>query len=183
MSRAVVRSAALVLTLLTLASAPPAWAQDSKSGALARQLIAALDAAKMDSIAAKDPSGTDVYCAALYFAGSPLLVVAAKYSAPQLLNERLTKKEYGEIYADLSAASVAGSKVFVMDTFADGLVAKPKGDSPADSVERGTATVAFDGDAKKAKMSDAEYAKAFSECDDAYARILQLLITKLKSGT
>ena len=41
--------------LLALSAAIPASAQESKSAPLARQLAAALDAAKMDSIAAKDP--------------------------------------------------------------------------------------------------------------------------------
>ena len=73
--------------------------------------------------------------------------------------------------------------VFVMDTFCDGLVAKPKADGPADSIEKGGVTFSFDGDPKKAKQTEAEYAKAFSDADAAYSQILQVLITKLKSGT
>ena len=75
-----------------LMSVPAAWAQESKSAALARQLGAALDAAKLDSIAAADPTAPDVFNAALYFAGAQLLVVSAKYSAPLYLLERLGKK-------------------------------------------------------------------------------------------
>jgi hypothetical protein len=180
MSRAVVRSAALVLTLLTLASAPPAWAQDSKSGALARQLIAALDAAKMDSIAAKDPSGTDVYCAALYFAGSPLLVVAAKYSAPQLLDARLGTKEFRDTYIDLSSASVPESKVFIQDAGGDGFKAKREDNQAFDSYELAGKPTLFDGDFKKQKLSEQEYQKVFADADERYARILQALLAQLK---
>ena len=62
-----------------------ASAQESKSAPLAKQLAAALDAAKLDSIAAKDPAAPDVFVAALYFPGMQLLVVSGKYSVPQLL--------------------------------------------------------------------------------------------------
>jgi hypothetical protein len=70
-----------------------------------------------------------------------------------------------------------------MDTFGDGLMMKPKGDAPPDSVERGDTSVTFDGEPKKAKMSDADYAKAFDASEEAYTQILRLLIGKLQSGT
>ena len=158
-------------------------AQDAKSPELAKQLAQLLDEKKLDSIAAADAQNPGAFVAALYFQGTQLLVVSAKYSAPQLLTDRVTKKEYREVYIDLSSASVPGSKVFVMDTYADGLVAKPRGDSPADSVERGGSTASFDGDWKKAKQSEADYMKAFGDADTEYVRLLQALISKLKSST
>ena len=101
----------VALVVLTLAAA--ASAQESKSAPLAKELAAALDAAKLDSIAAKDPSAPDLFVAALYFPGTQLLVVSAKYSVPQLLNERLTKREYRDVYLDLNGASVPDTKVFI----------------------------------------------------------------------
>ena len=172
-----------VLFAAALAVPAAARAQEPKSTDLARQLAQLLDEKKLDAIASADAQTPGSFAAALYFPGTQLLVVSAQYSAPSLLNDKLTKKDYRDVYVDLSSASVAGSKVFVMDTFADGLVAKPKGDAPADSVERNAATVSFDGEPKKAKMSEADYAKAFQEADAAYAQMLQVLITKLKSGT
>ena len=73
--------------LIVLALSWPALAQESKSAALATQLAAALDAAKLDSIAAKDATGADTYIGALYFPGVQLLVVAARYTVRGLLNE------------------------------------------------------------------------------------------------
>jgi len=94
-----------------------AFAQESKSAALAKQLAAALDAAKLDSIAAKDPTAPDIFCAALYFPNSQLLVVSAKYTVPQLLNDRLNKKEYFDTFNDLNShlnsASVRSTKVVI----------------------------------------------------------------------
>jgi hypothetical protein len=172
-----------VLFALVLAAPVVSRAQDSKSADLARQLTELLDQKKLDAIAAADAETPGSFAAALYFPGTQLLAVSAKYSAPALMNDRLLKKDYHEAYVDLSSASITSTKVFVMDTFGDGLVAKPKGDMPADSVERAGATTTFDGDFKKAKLTEAEYAKAFDEADAAYAHILRVLITKLKSGT
>ena len=172
-----------VLFAAVLAVPAAARAQESKSADLAKQLAQLLDEKKLDAIASADAQTPGSFAAALYFPGTQLLVVSAQYSAPSLLNDKLTKKDYRDVYVDLSSASVAGSKVFVMDTFADGLVAKPKGDAPADSVERNAVMLSFDGEPKKSKMSDADYAKAFQEADAAYAQMLQVLITKLKSGT
>ena len=172
-----------VLFAAVLAWPLAAAAQEGKSADLAKQLGQLLAEKKLDAIAAADAETPDSFVAALYFPGTQLLAVSAKYAAPQLLTEKLAKKDYHDIYVDLSSASVVGSKVFVMDTFADGLVAKPKGDSPADSVEQPNGARSFDGDFKKAKLSEAEYAKSFGEADQAYAKILQMLIAKLKSGT
>jgi hypothetical protein len=177
-----VRSLAVLFAAI-LALPAVTRAQDAKSADLVKQLGQLLDEKKLDAVASADPQSPGSYAAALYFPGTQLLVVSAKYAAPSLLNEKLTKKDYRDIYVDLSSAFVPGSKVFVMDTMGDGLVAKPHGDTPPDSIERGAATLTFDGDYKKAKQSEAEYGKAFQDADAAYAQILQLLITKLKSGT
>ena len=160
-----------------------ALAQESKSAPLVKQLTQLLDAKKLDSIAAPDSANLGTYVAALYFPGSQLLVVSAKYAAPPLLNEKIAKKDYREVYIDLSSASIAGSKLFVMDTNADGLVAKPGEDQPFDSAERGGQQYTFDGAWKKAKISESDYMKAYEEIDAAYAKALQLLIGQLKSGS
>jgi hypothetical protein len=68
-----------------------------------------------------------------------------------------------------------------MDTNADGLVAKPGNDQPFDTVERAGTNYAFDGEWKKAKLSEADYLKAFTEIDAAYVHALQMLINQLKS--
>ena len=163
-----------------LAAAPSAWAQEGKSGALAKQLAAALDAAKLDSVAAKDPNAADTFIAALYFPGAQLLVVSAKYTAPQLLDARLTKKEYRDTYIDLSSASVPESKVFVQDALADGLKAKREDNQPFDIYEVAGKPVAFDGDWKKQKLSEQDYMKAFGSADDRYSNMLNALIAQLK---
>ena len=163
-----------------LALPPAAWAQESKSSALARQLTAALDAGKLDSIAARDPSAPDVFCAALYFSGAQLLVISAKYPAPQYLNERLAKKEYRDIYLDLNGAAVPNTKTFIQDGAADGLKPKSADNQAPDIYEATGKQTIFDGDAKKQKMSDQEYQKTFADADEKYAQILTALLTQVK---
>jgi hypothetical protein len=157
-----------------------ASAQESKSAPLAKQLAAALDGAKLDSVAAKDPSSPDMFFAALYFPGVQLLVVAGKYSVPQLLIERLAKKEYRDTYLDLNGASVPASKVFLEDPGADGVKAKREENQAFDSYEADGKRLMFDGDWKKQKMSEQDYMKAFAAADERYAQILTALIAQLK---
>jgi hypothetical protein len=168
----------VALIVLSLASA--ASAQDSKSASLAKQLAAALDAGKLDSIAAKDPAAPDIFMAALYFPGTQLLVVSGKYTVPQLLIERVSKKEYRDVYLDLNGASVADSKVFIEDPGADGLKAKREDNTAFDQFEVGGKRTMFDGDWKKQKMTEQDYLKAFSAADDRYAQILTALLAQVK---
>jgi hypothetical protein len=172
--------AALVFAV-TLAAPSASPAQEAKSTDLVKQLTQLLDQKKLDAIAGADSQNLGTYVAALYFPGTQLLVVRGKYAAPPLLNEKIAKKEYRDVYIDLNSASVAGSKVFVMDLNADGLIAKPGDNQGTDSVEQAGKTVTFDGDWKKAKISEADYNKAFSDADDAYAKALELLIAQLKN--
>lgn len=175
---------AVAILAAALLVAPAAHAQDAKSAELARQFAQLLDQKKLDAVAAADAQTPGAFLAALYFPGTQLLVVSAKYSAPTLLTELLARKDYRGVYAELVSASVAGSKLFVMDAYADGLVVKPSGSNPPDSVETGAASATFDGEWRKAKIAEADYIKTFTDADEAYARALQALITHLKaSGT
>ena len=168
------RVASLALSLALASGSLSLAAAQSKSAAAAKQLTDVLDRLKLDAIAG-------AFVAALYFQGGQLLVVSAKYSAPTLITAKLAKKDYRDVYIDLNAASVAGSKIFVMDQACDGLVAKP-GDSAPDTWEQGTTNTIFDGDFKKAKLSEEAYGKAFATADEKYAHILELLATQASKG-
>ena len=129
---------------MLVAMSTTAAAQEPKSAALAKELTALLDAAKLTAIAAKDTADPDAFVAAMYFPGSQLLVVGAKYSPAVLLNEKLAKKDYQEIYIDLNSASVASTRVFVEDLGADGLKAEHPEGTGFDSVDRGGKRTIFD---------------------------------------
>ena len=169
--------------VLALTVSATALAQESKSAALAKELSAALEAAKLDSIAAKDPEKPDVFYAALYFPGTQLLVVSAQYSAPLAMNEQLTKKNYREVYLDLSSASVPGSKVFIEDLGANGLVARPRDEETFDAFEIAGKRTSFDGDWKKQQLSEEDYIKAFSAADEHYSEVLATLLAQAKKAS
>jgi hypothetical protein len=155
-----------------------ALAQDSKSAAVASELVRLLDQAKLDSIAAKqEVSGQ--YVSALYIAGSQLLVVSAKYSVPARMDALLGQKQYQEIYQDLNSASERASKVFVMDLGANGIKFKQE-KNELDTADVAGKSFVFDGDWDKAKISEAEYRKAFETTDAQYTQMLQALIAALK---
>jgi hypothetical protein len=176
--RVIVR--ACLAGLVTLAFSANALAQDSESSRVAKQLAAALEAAKVDSIAAKDPTRPGTYIAALYFSGTQLLVISAQYSAPVLLDQKLVKKDYRDIYLDLYGAPMPGTKVFIEDFGADGFKVKPEDGSAPDSYEAGGKRTAFDGDWKAQKLSETEYQQAFTAAEGPYTKMLTALLDQLK---
>ncbi len=184
MTITVLRRVAFIVAFVLLAGAGVgvALAQEPKSTALAKELTQLLDQAKLDAIAAKDPAAKDAYVAALYFPGSQLLVVSARYSVPPILDEKVAKKDFREIYTDLNSAFIEGSKVLIVDMGADGLRAQ-KNDNRFDTYDTGDKVIAFDGEWKKQKMaSEDEYTKTFATADAAYAKMLAVLIAQVKKS-
>ena len=171
---------ACLCAVFALAFASAALAQDPKSATLAKELAAALEAAQLDSIAAKDPANADTFVAALYFKGMQLLVVSAKYSAPLILEERIAKKEYRDVYLDLTGAGMPDTKVFVEDLASDGLKPDHQNNTPFDAHEAGGKRTAFDGDWGKQKLSEEEYQKKFAAADEQYSHMLTALLAQVK---
>jgi hypothetical protein len=164
--------------LIALLMPAGAGAQAPKSSALAKDLASALDRGKLSAIAAKLPGADDGFAAALYFSGSQLLVVAARYTPAEILVERLGKKEYREVYIDLNTASIPASRVTIEDFGVDGLVSK-KGSGPNDTFEQaGSKMVIFDGDWNKQQLSEDAYQKALVSAEEEYARILTALLAE-----
>lgn len=184
-SRSTIRLALVLLASGAVGVAPPALARQSASAAAAVELAGVLDASKLDSIAAADPEDPSNWVAALYFKDSQLLVVSARYAAPTLLVEKARVKDYRDIYLALFSSPVAGTKIFVMDSNANGLAARASNGQAPDMWEQNDTTVTFDGEWRKAKMSEEEYRKAFAYADARYARLLRLLAAAAKapSGT
>ena len=171
-----------IAVAFVIASVVPVGAspQESKSAPLAKQLVQVLEAAKLDSIAAADPASGE-FVAALYIPGTQLLVVSGKFTSPAGANERIKNKEYRDLYMDLQGAALPGSRVFASDVSCDGLN-KSNGDGAADSWDVANKSLTFEG-AKKAKMSEEEYSRAFTNADEQYARILSLLLAQMKPKT
>lgn len=168
------RSAGLAAVFVGMV-AGGASAQDSKSAPLAKQLAAAMEAAKLDSFAVKDPGTPFTYVGVFYLPGAQLLVVSGRYSAPMLLEARLSRHEYKDAYVDLNSATDPESRTLIEDAGADGLKAVRSGTS-IDAVSAAGKRVAFDSDWRKQQISETDYRSAFGVADDNYARMLKLLV-------
>ena len=171
--RPLVFVAAAVLASATALSA----AEDAKSAAAARELSQVLEAAKLDSIAAVDPSAQGSFIAAIYIAETQLLVVSAQYSAPTLLVDKIKSGDFRGVYMDLHASATTGTKIFVQDMGPDGLISRSEN---GDSWEEQGKTTVFDGQWKKTKGTEADYAKTLTEADARYAKMLSLLLAQAK---
>lgn len=165
---------ALVYPGLAAAQSPA-----SKSAALASELVTLLDQMKLEAVASNH-GAADQYVGALYLPGTQLLVVNAKSSVPDRMKYLLLEKSYKDLYLELNGTVHQDSKVFVSDVGPNGLQFKPARNQAADTVDAKGKTMAFDGEWRKAKMSEADYAKAFQEHDESYSAMLRALIDTLK---
>ena len=161
-----------------------ASAQEAKSAAAVRELVALLDTkvndAQMAYIAAADATDPGRFVGALYMkAAETLFVITGKFQQGSL-DGRLGKREYQDAYIDLNSASTAESRMFFTDMKCDGLVLEPRGNAAADTLEGpGTRRVSFDGEPKKQKLSEQDYRAAFADADVQYEKALRALIGEL----
>ena len=156
----------------------PGAAPDSKSAALAAELCKLLDENKLDSIAAKEADNQ--YVGALYFSGTQLLVVRGKFATFARMAHLLENKLFKDAYMDLSGASDLQSRAFIMDLGANGLRFKREANQPFDTADVRGQTYRFDGEWRKAKITEEQYRKSFTDTDEEYAHMLQSLIAALK---
>jgi hypothetical protein len=175
----------LVASLTAQAPAP------TVSGAKVAEFAALLASKKLEAFAMKDPGATTPdkprYLAALIVPKSQLLLVAATHTRFMDMEYYLHAKEFMKAYQDLNTNPSSIERFFVEDVMADGLVAVPKKNAPADAVKIGTASHNFDGDFidpkrrnPNNKITQDVYLKNFAEADQRYAAALELMIAQLK---
>ena len=153
-------------------------AKTSKSASHAVALAKQLEQAKLQYIAAKDPTEPGRFVAAMHLPGSQLMIVSAKYASPALLNEKLLLGRFQDAYIDLNSASELASRVIVEDLRGDGFTLTKSKDTVRDSYEAGGKRVVFDFDWRKHKLSQEEYFSALEAADAQYARMLELLLAE-----
>ena len=176
MNQSLLPSALVALLLspgLALAQAPA-----SKSAPLATELVKLLDSMKLDAVAGS--RGVNEFVAAMYFPGSQLVVVNAKTTVPDRMKYLILQKSYKDLYVELNGAVDQSSKTFISDLGANGLQFKGEKNQPFDTVDATGKTTAFDGDWRKAKLSEQEYTKIYTTHDEAYSQMLQALLETLK---
>ena len=174
MSKVVGTGAFWWLAMVAMTSAQET--QTSMSAAVAVELAQVLADRGLGAMAAKDTVDDDRFVAALAFPGQ-LLVVSARYEAPVYLVEKIARGDFREVYMDLNAASIAGTKILITDTGADGV----HGDgTTVDVVATDDRTVRLDGARSGGGLSDDEYQAAAEDADRQYTRMLQALLTQAR---
>ena len=112
------------------------------------------------------------------------MVVWAKTSAPSVVNEKLIKKEYREVYIDLNSASITETRHFVTHRVLTGCgIVRNSGRGRPTLTDPRAKSMRFDGNWREDKMSEADYMKAHAEADEAYAKAIQALIDELKKSS
>jgi hypothetical protein len=157
-------------------------AQPARSTARAQELTRLLTQRGLDAVATVDPEAPDRFVAALAFPKVQLLVVSAKYPAPELMQQQIAAKEYREAYMALQQSGAADGKVFLQDLGADGL-GGVEGDGVDVLYENVVNQLVFDGMPEKHKLTKLAYEQKFADVDTLYSRLLMLLINELKSTT
>jgi hypothetical protein len=167
-----------VLVVVMLVASGQAGAQPSMSAPLAAELAEALTAADLGAVAARDAESgdRDRFVAALAFPGQ-LLVVSSRYEAPIYVVQKIDAQQFRDVYIDLNAASIAGTKILVTDVGADGLAA---GDGSVDVYDDGSRVIRFDGNPGGQSLSQQAYDEAFAEADAQYSRMLQALLAQVR---
>ena len=173
---------AVALAMFYAAAPASAQAPASKSGPLASELVKLLDAKKLDAIGASR-GANDEFGGAMYFPGSQLVVVNAKSSVPDRMKYLILEKSYKDLYVELNGAVDQASKVFISDLGANGLQFRREKNQPVDTVDATGKTTVFDGDWRKAKISEQEYTKQYVARDEEYSQMLQALIDTLKKSS
>ena len=167
-------------TLAASALPTPALAQDSRSATLVKELTQLLQQHKLDSIAAH--SGADGYVAALFFPGQ-LLVISARTTAPAVINEKLVRREFRDVYIDLNSASIPESRIMITDGGADGLRPTRIANMPFDTHDAGGKSIRFDGNWREDRMSEKDSMSIYAKADEAYLAALNALVSELKKSS
>ncbi len=159
--------------------ATPAEAQESAP--LASQLADLLGNRQLESFAGKDAADETRFVAVLAFPGQ-LLVVSAEYEVPVILQKKIDSQQYREVYLDLNSASVAGTKVLVTDSGADGIAVDGPSSSSfgVDLFDDGSKVLLVDGKGSGGTLSNADYERATLSADKQYSRMLSALIAGLQ---
>lgn len=177
----IVRSLAAA-ALLTSLGVAPSEAQESESVGLVKELTTLLQQHKLDSVAARHPGAPDHFVAALYFPGQ-LLLISARTTAPAVINEKLIRREFRDVYIDLNSASIPETRVMISDGGADGLRPRREANQPFDTHDADGKSVRFDGNWREDRMSEKDYMAVFSDADELYVDALTALVNELKKSS
>jgi hypothetical protein len=162
----------LLAVLVVMAPGVIAADEPSHSPAMARELVAHLEARHLEAFATVDPRASDRFIAVLYIPNSQLLVVGARHPATEALALKIQQQQFRDVYLDLQASPDISGKVFIHDVNADGLQ-RSAGTIPDNVYEEGKRiTLINRGNVDADRLGRSE---------DEYERMLSALLAALAS--
>ena len=135
----------------------------------------------LEAYAVQDPKAPGRFVAAMLVPDVQLLVVSAKSTSPDYVQNQIAQHQYREVYSTLSSTAVQDTELFFQDMGCDGLARD--GETIDIMYERGTVQTIFDGDWKKHNMSKSAYEDKFQNADTEYGEALALLTASLRTTT
>ena len=172
--------------VLAGATALPAQSQTPATAAKAKELATLLQARKLEAFAARVPGESGRFVATRLIPNVQLLAITALHTRHMDMEYYLYNNDHRNAYLDLNSSTFSTERVLIDDAMADGLVALP-GRSPVhDSVVKGADRQTFDGDfADGRKRNDKRilqdaYMKSFSDAEQQYSKMLDILIAEIK---
>jgi hypothetical protein len=168
----------VVVALIGVAAIHTAAAPSpSTSSLLAHSLSELLTTNKLDAIAVRDTSESGRFVAALLVPGSQLLVVTALHPSVAALDQRVTLRNYRDVYLDLQGTPTPAGKYFVQDSGADGI----QDDAPTGvdvAYEDGARQIIFS--RKLSSLRGSAYETALAAADKRYAQMLTVLVDAVR---
>lgn len=162
---------AYVVLMIACGATVPGLAQDSISEPLATQLAGLMADGGLEALAGQDTADDDRFVAALALPGQ-LMVVSARYAAPAIAATKILNREFRNVYLDLNAASIAGTKILITDSGSDGLGT----DNVIDLVNRDGKILRIDDNPGGQQLSRDAYRQAVTDADQEYAHMLRVLL-------
>ena len=156
--------------------APLALGDESGSASLAAELSRIMTEQELGAAANKDTLDDDRFVAALAFPGQ-LLIVSARYSAPLIIQKKITDGQFRDVYLDLNTASIAGTKIQITDAGANGLHAA---DEMVDVIDKGAGMLRLDDNPGGQDLSRTEYEDAVADAQARYSRMLRALLDSVR---
>jgi hypothetical protein len=103
---------ALLVSALAAAQATRP-AAELRSSALAKQLVTLMAERGLGTVAARDPDAPDRFVAAMAFPDVQLLVVAARYPVPTLVQDQLAAKRFNRHLCGTASGANEGEQAFL----------------------------------------------------------------------
>lgn len=168
-------AATVAICLVALSSSAAAQpTQPATSPVLVKQLVTAMAARQIDTVATLDPAEAGRLLGAL-IVGDQLMVISTRHKAAAYLEQQIGKREFREVYMSLQDG-IADGRLFFHDLGCDGLV---NGDLDI-FYEGARGRTLFDGNWVAQGLTEAEYAEKRRVAEEQYVKVLTALLDAVK---